>query len=508
MTEIDTGRAHDLLRSGAMACARTPSACLIVGVLACGSPAGDATSESRTESTSPTTEVSESTASASSLATSNAAEGSTSSDTASSTASTQDTGMQDTGTGDTGEVPTDCSMVPCHFVLASALGAGDGSSWVDAFAVLPADLERGAVYFVGAGAYPAYTFDDAPDGGAVVTVRRATSADHGTDAGWDDTFGSDPASFASTLVIEQGDFVFDGSTRNEADWFDPDAYGFRIAHDGQDQNIVIANYGVSIDNVTIRNVFVDAIVENLPDTTIRRYAIDTDGFDGGSTATNLVFSRMFVRGSNNVWFLRTTDGAIVEYCASDGVASNSANHGEIVNLYYSGNNAIVRFNHWRNAFLPPGGGGTALVAITQADGLQFYGNVLRNFAVGDGAVGFDGYASSDNRIYHNTFVGNLGYNAGTAFGEGTGNLVYNNVWLDAGTVNLAGEHDFNAFGDDNARGEANAQTNLSPASFADVEAGDLHLIENTMPGMALGPPWDFDADGDARATWSRGAFEH
>jgi hypothetical protein len=217
---------------------------------------------------------------------------------------------------------------------------------------------------------------------------------------------------------------------------------------------------------------------------------------------------MFVRGSNNVWFLRTTDGAVVEYCASDGVAGNGANHGEIVNLYYSGNNAVVRFNRWRNAFLGPGGGGTALVAITEADGLEFYGNVAWSFAVGDGAIGFDGYASSHNRVYHNTFADNQGYNAGTAFGEGTDNLVYNNLWIDAGTVNLAGDHDYNAFGDDNGRGEAHAQTNLSSAIFVDYGSGDFHLGANTDAGMALDAPYDVDADGTPRTTWSRGAYEY
>lgn len=414
-----------------------------------------------------------------------------------------------TTTGGTGDEPTiDCTQVPCHYVLAAAAGSGNGSDWTHAYPALPPELERGATYFVGAGSYPPCTFDDPVDGALVVTIRKARPDDHGTDTGWDDAYGTARASFDSPLVFVESHFTFDGATRNEADWFDGDAYGFHLAHAGEDTNIVIANLGVSIDDVTISHVFVDAIVEDLPDTTIRRYAIDTDGFDGGTTATNLRFVRMFVRGSNNVWFLRTTDGAIVEYCASDGAASNSANHGEIVNLYYSGNNAIIRHNYFRNAFLGPGGGGTALVAITQADGLQFYGNVARDFAVGDGTIGFDGYASSNNRVYHNTFVGNQGLNAGTAFGEGTDNLVYNNLWIDAGTVNLAGEHDFNAFGDDNPRGERNAQTNLTNAIFVDAAAGDFHLGMNTAPGMPLARPYDEDPDGAPRQTWSRGAFEY
>ncbi len=411
------------------------------------------------------------------------------------------------GGGSGGGEPTDCTQVPCRYVLAGASGSGDGSDWGNAYPALPPDLERGATYFVGVGAYPAYTFDDPLDGVLVTTIKKATAGDHGTDVGWVAGHAAQ-ASFDSTLVFAQGDYVLDGNGRDEADWFDGDAYGFRVAHAGQDQNVVIASYGVSIDNVALRHVFVDAIVEGLPDTTIRRYAIDTDGFDGGTTATNLLFHRMLVRGSNNVWFLRTTSGAIVEYCASEGAANNSANHGEIVNLYYSGNGAIVRYNHWRDAFLGPGGGGTALVAITQADGLEFYGNVAHDFAVGDGAIGFDGFSSSGNRVYNNTFVNNLGFNAGTAFGAGTDNLVYNNLWVNAGTVNLAGTHDFNAFGDDDARGEPNAQTNVSSAIFVDAAGGDFHLSANTSPGTPLEDPYDVDPDGEPRVTWSRGAFEH
>ncbi|MGE0786629.1 MAG: hypothetical protein AB7S26_13240 [Sandaracinaceae bacterium] len=330
---------------------------------------------------------------------------------------------------DGGPPGTDCAAMACYYVREGA--SGDGSSWASAFPALPPTLVRGATYFVAAGTYPAYTFDDALDGTRRITIKRALEGDHGTAEGWDSTYGMGQATFDSTLVFESGHYVLDGQVRDEADWFDGTAYGFRVAHAGRDQNIVIARYGISIDDVSIRYVFVDAIVGDLPATTIRRYAIDTDGFDGGSTATGLVFHRMFVRGSNNVWFLRTTDGAVVEYSASDGAQSNDANHGEIVNLYYSGENAVIRYNQFRNAFIT-GGGGTALVAITQADGLRFYGNVSYDFRVGDGAVGFDGYSSSHNRIHHNTFVHNRGYNAGFVFGSGTDNLAYNNLWVDGG----------------------------------------------------------------------------
>ena len=271
-----------------------------------------------------------------------------------------------------------------HYVRANATGSGNGSDWNNAYRSLPATLKRGDVYYVASGNYPAYKFDDAQSGNAVITIKKATATDHGTATGWNAAYGNGQAVFNSELEFQRGYYVFDGQVRNEADWFDGASYGFRIAHNNKDRNIVISG-GSASSNISIKHVFVDAIYKNLPSNTVRRYAIDTDTY-GGSHAPNLVFHKMYVYGSNNVWFLRTTNGAIVEYSASNGAASNAANHGEIVNLYYSGNNAIIRHNQWKNAFV--GNGGTALVAITHADGLQFYGNVVSDFEVGDGAIGF------------------------------------------------------------------------------------------------------------------------
>jgi hypothetical protein len=217
---------------------------------------------------------------------------------------------------------------------------------------------------------------------------------------------------------------------------------------------------------------------------------------------------MYVYGSNNVWFLRTTNGAIVEYSASNGVSSSSSNHGEIVNLYYSGNNAIIRYNQWKNAFA--GSGGTALVAITYADGLQFYGNVVSNFNVGDGAVGFNGYYSSRNRVYNNTFINGTGYNSGTAWGSGTDNLVYNNLFINCRTVTLQGTHDYNGFSDSNSRGEPNAQVSVPTSIFANLGAGNVKLVAETRAGLPLSDPFNKDPLGAVRGsdgTFSRGAYE-
>jgi hypothetical protein len=95
----------------------------------------------------------------------------------------------------------------CHFIREG--GTGSGSDWDDALPELPAALTRGHVYFFAAGAYPGRSFDDAASGGDTIRVLRATAADHGTDAGWQEAYGTGEATFGP-LTIESPDFEIDG----------------------------------------------------------------------------------------------------------------------------------------------------------------------------------------------------------------------------------------------------------------------------------------------------------
>jgi hypothetical protein len=213
-----------------------------------------------------------------------------------------------------------------HYVRAGIAAGLSGADWANAYPVLPASLIRGDTYYVAGGAYPSHVFSDAESGTATITIKKATQSDHGLDSGWQPSFGTAQAVFDSALRFTRGHYVLDGGARNEADWFDGAGYGMQIAAKNQDQNIIIGDQVRAVSDVIVRYVYVNAIVGNLPNMTIRRLAVDTDTY-GGPINTGLKFSRMFVNGSNNVWFLRSTRGGIVEYSASSGAAGNSANHG-------------------------------------------------------------------------------------------------------------------------------------------------------------------------------------
>jgi hypothetical protein len=110
------------------------------------------------------------------------------------------------------------------YVRAGASGAQNGTNWTDAFTTLPASLVRGATYYVADGAYNgARTFNTPESGSQFITIRKATVSNHGTSAGWQDSFGDGSADFTGTWTMVTGYWDFDGVTgggpgSSPADW--------------------------------------------------------------------------------------------------------------------------------------------------------------------------------------------------------------------------------------------------------------------------------------------------
>src|SRR5262245_59157235 len=82
-----------------------------------------------------------------------------------------------------------------RYVRLGAGGANTGLDWTNPFTSLPSSLTRGFTYFLADGSYPGYTFDDAASGTSVITLKKATVAEHGTNTGWSDAFGDGQAIF-------------------------------------------------------------------------------------------------------------------------------------------------------------------------------------------------------------------------------------------------------------------------------------------------------------------------
>jgi hypothetical protein len=109
------------------------------------------------------------------------------------------------------------SFSPCStralYVLPGGSGAKEGSDWANALDGLPATLERDATYWLGSGNYGAYTFDDGTSGQEGITLRKATAAEHGTDADWSAAYGSGQAVFGP-LDFSGSRYTLDGGEPN------------------------------------------------------------------------------------------------------------------------------------------------------------------------------------------------------------------------------------------------------------------------------------------------------
>jgi hypothetical protein len=401
------------------------------------------------------------------------------------------------------------------YIRQGAAGTGSGDDWTNAYTDIPAALTRGDTYYFADGSYASsgYTFDDNHSGTTRIILKKATAADHGTETGCVTTYGDGQADFDSTLLFTRGYYTFDGVRKNESDWFDGTAYGFKINHNNQDKNIRIVNQSAQTPSVIVQYVFISAIIGNLPAETIARYSIDTYTA-GEQSNTGHQFRHLYVEGSNNVWFIGDTDGTIVEYCASDKADGNAENHGEVVNLYWDVNNAIIRYNKFKDEYVP--NGSTALIAITNTSGHEIYGNEFSNFRCGDGAIGFVGSTSTNVKVYNNTFSGDNSATSGQSgiqLANNANNIVKNNLWVDCGNISFSAgmTRNYNAYPDANARSEANAQLSVTTSIFEDYAGDDFRLASATDAGETLASPYNTDVLGTTRGAdgnWDRGAYEY
>lgn len=389
-----------------------------------------------------------------------------------------------------------------RFVRAGATGRNDGSDWVNAYTQLPATLTRGDTYYVADGNYPSYRFDDA--GTIATTIKKATAAGHGTNSGWQATYGDGQAVFNAPIVFATDNWVFDGATRNETNWFDATAYGFVISDNA---NVQIDERGIGgIDNITVRYVHlkgINASPGSGADIGRRHVWIDRQGNPG--TYSDWTISHCFFQYGNVGIQVRACARFVCEYNAwADNWSSQPSNHGENVSAYYDGNDGhIYRYNQSRNMI------GTAAWAVNTANNWQLYGNVYSDCTYGDGFVGFIGGSSSGFKIYNETVIRPKVYTRQISLGSGS--VVNNCIFMmgTLGTPSFTGcTVAFNSFSGNGTGTES--QVNLPTSVFVNYAGGDYHLRAATAPGTNLASSYSLDCDGIKRGSdgaWDRGAYE-
>lgn len=401
-------------------------------------------------------------------------------------------------------------------------GAGNWNT-ANACDQLPATLVRGDTYCIADGSYNGTTFSTANSGTTVITIKKATVADHcSQNTGWLDTYGDGQASFG-VMSITTSNWTITGIFRNENDWWDGTAYGFKVATTADAKAIIISN---NPNNIILDYLY---IVGNNPptDSAIGPYALIMNQTDPGNS-TGIEWKHLLVSGSSNNMVPWNSTGTLIEYCALDDNWGTSGNHGESINAYFSVFDLTVRYNKIRV------GNGTAAISVASDAGsgnhprLFVYGNLFYDWDAGDGSIGFLGSQSSDgdmsnSRIYNNTFV-NMIFNGDISAPQGTGNLIRNNLWVTYGNSPVgidspSSTKSHNAIsGSTGPTMGTSLQVNVPTSIFVNYASRDLRLASATAAGVVLtnetinGRLHTYDRDmlGNVRGgdgTWDRGAYE-
>jgi hypothetical protein len=415
-----------------------------------------------------------------------------------------------------------------YCVGPSATGNGSGSDWADLKA-WSAGPNRGDTWYLVGGTYPGETFNVAVSGSSLITITKATLQNYAsiTATGWQ-AYMATQAVFTSGMTFESGNFVFDGVNPQGTNWDEtPTDYGFQFAPLLCNDIHIGPESGTST-NFTFAHVAGEGYVNAGDPSSIgcNNFAVSTTSasteIDGvnitnclfwhwqNDVATTATTEKNWLISGNIFWGCKYYTDAHCE-CFSENIGTDQ-NITICNNLFYNNNGVTC----------------CIVVALigTSPGPFYIYGNVFLNNTSDEGGTGCNGIIGTGNAnavannvfIFNNTFDGNNGIwlnnldaSSGSVItGAATNNLFFNMGSGLAGTVPSGfGTVDYSAYY--SCSGDTIADTHPQSSSgnpFVNDSSFNFELISNTVAGANLGAPYNVDAAGNVRTTWTRGAFEY
>lgn len=403
-----------------------------------------------------------------------------------------------------------------YYVRAGATGTGNGSDWNNAYTSLPSTLVRGATYYIADGSYSPYTFDDAVSGSSVITIKKATASNHGTETGWSSAYGDGVATFSANsgtvFTIGAPYLIIDGAYE----------YGFKIdisGYDGPVTNGIWWSAGFS--NITIKNVE----IVGPGGASNYNYRFQCNGIKSTKGASsNINIRNCKIHGVDaGIYFLFVT-GSTIEYCDIYDIRSNQwvpedpANRNSSYcawnvargycdlhdDVLYLGafNNLTVRYNkfhNWRTeGVFISGLAGTS-------NGLYVYGNIWYNSSktTGQKALQVRDPSSIQNYLtgfyFYNNSIGRTTSSVVLASTSMTLPVVVrNNLLYDTGSISVI------------SGGTYSHNTTATSDPFISLSTGNLRLAGPTVAGYTLPSPYNKDILGVTRGVdgiWDHGALD-
>ncbi|MFP4017499.1 MAG: immunoglobulin domain-containing protein, partial [Halanaerobiales bacterium] len=370
--------------------------------------------------------------------------------------------------------------IPTSFYIREgANGTNDGSDWADAWNVLPETLERGAIYYVASGTYSTYIFDDEEVNEEIITIRKATVNDHGTDEGWNNSYASGQALFTAEegpiFRFITGYYTIDGQTGEGKS-----GHGIRVYNPLNDNSTVFHGTDIS-RNLTFEHLEIEGGNWREDETPTTRLMYLTGDL------SHMTMRSCYVHEASMQWLYmcRSTDVLI-----EDSYFEN-CKRGMGLKIFGSSDqmNVVIRNNTFGNVFNTNNYIQLGEHHQPKSSGYKIYGNVFFmddpsakcTFAISNCSHS----ANDDVLIYNNTFVGVRG--SGLNFDNENDTIVAsNNLWVDCNP----------SFG--NIKDKNNSKGEFGRDIFINAEEKDFRLRVPLGGAIYLGSEYELDPDGKER----------
>jgi hypothetical protein len=414
-----------------------------------------------------------------------------------------------------GTVSAEAASIYC--VKADAAGANNGSDWNNAYTALPATLVRGASYYIADGNYSGRTFSTAVSGTSLITIKKATPSDHGTDTGWQSSYGDGQATFSGQLYFASSYWEVDGVTGGGPGSWNT-GFGFKVIETG--------------DSMALIKVGDTSSESKYHDITVRHVDLQGKGSAGGGGSagndgvgiyggSSFTLSYAWMHGIGRCPVFGYSRGVnVFEYIYVSSYYGSDGGHSEVASL---GQNSANDFT-WRYSLITDikSTGGLMWDNTNNTNAHMYvYGNVFykpagANWDQANGVIG--GWTSglfSNVWVYNNTFI-NVDYLPLSYFPSNyRGNIASNNIYYNCASPDFSrfATHDYNHFiNSGGAHSEAHGTSAASGDPFIDYVNLNFGLASATSAGATISSPAGITLDslGKVRGSdgnWDRGAFE-
>jgi len=420
-----------------------------------------------------------------------------------------------------------------YYIRTGANGNNDGTDWENAYTDLPArardeynrrfswnNLHRGGVYYIADGNYQDIIFRDSESGELYITIKKATEADHGTDIGWDSSYGDGQAVFDGVINFIRGYYIWDGVVGSGSD---STSYGFKVTYNNPESRVFLMGcpgYGYNenqVDHITISHTAMITPGEDYNYTQVCIYGVPRNV---DLIANDITISNNYMANGSSKMIIRYWHDCTIENNYFDGNWSSAQEHGQQISPGSDCDDIILRNNTFVNS--------TVYLVGMHAGGNERW-QVYNNLAIGGVLTG--GYASCEvgddnvwlsSNFHHNTFVNVTIGGYGAVFVgniddvENDKSYAYNNLFYNCSYPKMnnvvftsgAIVYDYNAYfdctsytlGDNAVEGTGNPLTDdyKLKSGVSAIDAGKSDL----------GNPFNIDKAGNIRTgTWDIGAFE-